>query len=65
MNTKQRVAFFSRVSTDLQHTSIENQEVIFKQWLERNTNCTFYHLYEDEGISGSKAYKRIEWLKML
>lgn len=65
MNGKKRVAFFSRVSTDLQHSSIENQEKIFEQWLATNKDCKFYKLYEDEGISGSKAYKRIEWLKML
>lgn len=60
-----RVAFFSRVSTDLQHMSIENQQKIFNQWLEKNTDCIFYKLYEDEGISGAKGYKRIEWLQML
>lgn len=60
-----KVAFFSRVSTLDQHTSIENQEVIFKQWLERNPDCEFYKLYEDEGISGAKAYKRVNWLQMI
>lgn len=62
---KKKVAFFSRVSTDLQHSSIENQQKIFEQWLERNTDCIFYKLYEDEGISGAKAYKRVNWLQML
>ena len=37
--SKKKVAFFSRVSTDLQHSSIENQEKLFKQWLERNCDC--------------------------
>lgn len=63
--SKKKVAFFSRVSTDLQHSSIENQEKLFKQWLERNCDCVFYKLYEDEGISGAKGYKRTEWLQML
>lgn len=62
---KKKVAFFSRVSTDLQHTSMENQEKIFQQWLDRNLDCVFYKLYEDEGISGAKAYKRLNWLQML
>ena len=62
---KKKVAFFSRVSTDLQHSSMENQEKIFQQWLERNPDCVFYKLYEDEGISGSKGYKRVNWLQML
>ena len=59
-----KVAFFSRVSTLDQHTSIENQEKIFTQWLERNPNCIYYKLYEDEGISGAKGYKRKQWLQM-
>lgn len=62
---RKKVAFFSRVSTDLQHSSMENQEKIFQQWLERNPDCVFYKLYEDEGISGSKGYKRVNWLQML
>ena len=62
---KKRVAFFSRVSTMDQHSSIENQQKIFEQWLERNKDCEYYKTYEDEGISGAKGYKRIEWLKML
>lgn len=62
---KKRVAFFSRVSTLEQHSSIENQQKIFEQWLERNPNCIFYKTYEDEGISGAKGYKRVEWLNML
>lgn len=65
MNKRKKVAFFSRVSTLDQHSSIENQQKIFDQWLERNTDCVFYKLYEDEGISGAKGYKRIEWLQML
>lgn len=60
-----KVAFFSRVSTLDQHTSIENQEKIFTQWLERNQNCIYYKIYEDEGISGAKGYKRKQWLQML
>lgn len=60
-----KVAFFSRVSTLDQHTSIENQEKIFNQWLEKNPDCIFYKLYEDEGISGAKGYKRVNWLQML
>lgn len=62
---KKKVAFFSRVSTLEQHSSMDNQEKIFKQWLERNQDCTFHRLYEDEGISGAKGYKRTTWLEML
>lgn len=62
---KQRVAFFNRTSTLDQHTSIENQEIIFNQWLERNPNCILHKVYTDEGISGAKGYKRVTWLEML
>lgn len=62
---KKKVAFLSRVSTMEQHSSIENQQKIFDQWLERNSNCEFYKIYEDEGISGAKGYLRVEWLQML
>ena len=30
---KKKVAFFSRVSTDLQHSSMENQEKIFNYFV--------------------------------
>lgn len=61
-----KVATFSRVSTEReeQKTSIRNQQEIYHTWIQRN-NCVLYKAYVDEGISGTKAYKRIEWLKML
>lgn len=65
MARKKKVAFLSRVSTLDQHSSIENQELIFKQWLENNRDCEYYDTYTDEGISGSKAYKRPEFLRMI
>lgn len=64
MNMK-RVATFSRVSTFDQHTSIENQEKVFEQWFKNNKDCIHYKAYVDEGISGAKAYKRIEWNRMI
>lgn len=62
---KKKVAFLSRVSTLDQHSSIENQDLIFDQWLEKNPHCELYRIYTDEGISGSKSYKRPEFLQML
>ncbi|WP_288478755.1 recombinase family protein [uncultured Clostridium sp.] len=61
-----RVATFSRVSTEMdsQKTSILNQEEIYNNWIEKN-NYILYKSYIDDGISGTKAYKRVEWLKML
>lgn len=60
-----RVAIYSRVSTDEQHTSIENQQEIFNNWISRNKDCTIVKRYVDEGISGTKVYKRTAFLKML
>lgn len=62
---KKKVAFLSRVSTMDQHTSIENQKDSMDLWLERNPDCEFYKLYEDEGISGAKGYKREAWLRLI
>lgn len=60
-----RVACLSRVSTLDQHSSIDNQQEIFRNWLKRNKDCAIYKTYTDEGISGAKGYKRKEWLQML
>lgn len=60
-----RVATFSRVSTLDQHSSIENQEKVFKQWFENNKEFYHYKSYVDEGISGAKGYKRIQWNMMI
>lgn len=60
-----KVACLSRVSTDEQHTSIENQREIFSNWLSKNKDCVLYKYYVDEGISGTKAYKRVAFLEML
>ena len=60
-----KVACLSRVSTDEQHTSIVNQQEIFNNWLSRNKDCMLYKYYIDEGISGTKAYRRVAFLEML
>lgn len=61
-----RVATFSRTSTEMdsQKTSILNQEEIYGSWIGKN-KYVLYKSYIDDGISGTKAYKRVEWLKML
>lgn len=61
-----KVATFSRVSTEMdsQKTSILNQKEIYSNWIKKN-KWTLYKSYIDDGISGTKAYKRVEWLKML
>lgn len=60
-----KVACLSRVSTDEQHSSIENQREIFNDWLSKNKDCVLYKYYVDEGISGTKAYRRVAFLEML
>ena len=60
-----KVACFIRVSTLEQHSSVVNQKEIFNNWIEKHDDCILYDFYEDEGISGTKAYKREKWLKML
>ena len=60
-----KVACLSRVSTDEQHSSIENQQEIFSNWISKNKDCILYKNYIDEGISGTKAYKRVAFLQML
>ncbi|MGL4762955.1 MAG: recombinase family protein [Sarcina sp.] len=60
-----KVAAFTRVSTMEQHSSIVNQQEVFNQWFKNNTDCILYENYIDEGISGAKAYKRINWLRMV
>lgn len=59
-----KVAKFIRTSTDLQHTSIENQDEILDKWIKDN-QYIIYNTYTDEGISGTKKSKRIQWLRML
>lgn len=61
---KNKVAVYARVSTDEQHTSIENQHDIFARWIEKN-NCILYDTYTDEAISGTKGIKRKDWQRLI
>lgn len=64
IQTKQLAALYLRVSTDDQHSSIENQHGIFMRWIQDN-NCELHDVYNDEGISGTKGAKRLDWLRLL
>ena len=61
-----KVATFSRTSTDniSQSKSIENQEDVYKSWIEKN-NCVLYKNYIDEGISGTKGKYRVECKELI
>lgn len=61
---KMKVGVYARVSTDDQHTSIENQHDIFNKWISQN-NCELYDIYTDEAISGTKGYKRKNWQRLI
>ena len=64
MKKKPLVACLARTSTEMQHTSIDNQHEIFYRWIEKN-DSELFDIYTDEGISGTKGIKRIEWLRMI
>lgn len=61
---KNKVAVYARVSTEEQHTSIENQHDIFTRWIEKN-DCVLYDTYTDEAISGTKGVKRKDWQRLI
>ncbi|MBU3098714.1 MULTISPECIES: recombinase family protein [Clostridium] len=61
---KQLVGVYARVSTDDQHTSIENQHIIFYKWIEEK-GYELFKIYTDEAISGTKGIKRLEWQRLL
>jgi DNA invertase Pin-like site-specific DNA recombinase len=62
-----RVAAYCRVSTeqDDQLNSLENQKRYFEQYIGRNLDWQFCGLYVDEGISGTSAEKRADFMRMV
>lgn len=62
-----RVVHYGRVSTDKheQHNSLENQYNYFVDMIANNNNWTYIDSYSDEGISGTIATKREEFLRMI
>ena len=54
-----RVAVYCRVSTDKddQANSLESQQKYFKEYIERNPMWELYHIYVDEGITGTSTKK--------
>lgn len=59
-----RVAIYVRVSTNDQHSSVENQQQLFTSLLERN-KWILHRTYTDEGISGTKSDKRLLYKEMV
>ena len=64
---KLRVAAYARVSTDLdsQETSIENQREHYKSFIASNHDWELAGVYEESGVSGTKADTRPELQKLL
>ena len=64
---KLRVAAYARVSTDLdsQETSIENQREHYLHYIEGHEDWELAGIYEESGVSGTKADTRPELQKLL
>lgn len=67
INIPLKVTFYARVSTDkdAQLNSLENQAYYYKNYIKQNSNWTYVEGYIDEGISGTTAQKRKNFLRMI
>lgn len=67
LEKKLRVAAYARVSTDSdeQSTSFYSQQKYYMDKILSNPNWSFVEVYADEGISGTQAYKRDNFLRMI
>ena len=64
---KTRVCAYARVSTDQeeQQTSFESQQKYYLEKITTNPNWSFVEVYADEGISGTQAAKRENFMRMI
>ena len=62
-----KVAGYCRVSThkEDQLNSFEAQQRYFREMIDRHANWELYEIYADEGISGTAAENRTQFLRML
>ena len=67
LEKKLRVAAYARVSTDSdeQATSFYSQQKYYMDKILSNPNWSFTEIYADEGISGTQAIKRENFLRMI
>ena len=68
LNEKElRVVAYTRVSTDHddQKNSFDSQKRYYTDKIAKNPNWTFADIYCDEGISGTKTYRREGFIKMM
>lgn len=64
---KLKVAAYARVSTDMeeQQTSFISQQKYYMEKIRTNPNWIFVEVYADEGISGTQAIKRENFMRMI
>lgn len=64
---KKKVCAYARVSTDSkeQKNSYNSQIVHYTKYIKENPEWEFVGIYADEGISGTQAKKRTEFLRMI
>lgn len=62
-----KVASYCRVSTerDDQANSFESQRRYFKEYIDRQPDWELYHVYADEGITGTSTKKRAAFNQMI
>lgn len=62
-----RVAAYCRVSTDEEEqlTSYEAQQTYYTDYIMKNRDWTMAGIFADEGITGTSARKRPEFLRMI
>lgn len=62
-----KVAAYARVSTDLedQKTSFISQQKYYLEKITENPKWMFVEVYADEGISGTQAFKRENFMRMI
>ena len=67
LEKKLRVDAYARVSTDSdeQSTSFYSQQKYYMDKILSNPNWSFVEVYADEGISGTQAFKRDNFLRMI
>ncbi len=67
VNRRLRVAAYARVSTDQeeQQSSFESQQKYYLEKIQTNPKWSFVEVYADEGISGTQAIKRENFMRMV
>ncbi len=59
-----KCAIYTRVSTDDQGQSLDNQKAFFMDYIRRN-HLEVYRIYEDNAFSGTEITKRLSFLQLL